>query len=508
MHQVKTQSHTKGSRQIRSRPITTVDAAYQKVPFRTTRNIRRGHIANGMRMVNHIERGKWEDAVAEMQQVVEQQGLNKANRFYQALDKAHALSMAVQKREQDLQAANEEMEATNEEMEATNEELQNTTEELKLASEYGRSLIEASLDPMVAIDSDGNITDVNTETEAITGRARADLFNSDFADYTTDPHAARAAYAEALKTGEVRNVPLSVRHTDGHTTPVLYNVSVYRNSAGDIMGVLASARDITEQKHQEEKLKGLLADLKGSQAQLVQAGKMTALGTMGAGIAHELNNPMMAIINFIQYCLKHTPEDDKRYRVLKDAERESRRVSEIVGDFLSFSRMDSEGEEGYEKESLKVILNRVLKLLSYRLMKDNVSLTQHIVRGTPKVWMKTNAIQQVLINLITNALDSLDKRDQREVHIDIRRKNKGVQLAITDTGCGIAKEEIDRIFDPFFTTKPVGRGTGLGLSVSHSIVEAHGGEIRCDTDPGKGSTFTILLPIEPPKGEPSTVVPA
>jgi len=137
--------------------------------------------------------------------------------------------------------------------------------------------------------------------------------------------------------------------------------------------ILLAIEDITEQKKTEQKLHKLLDELKGS-AQLMQAGKMSAVGTMTAGVAHELNNPMMSILNFIQYCIKHTTEDDKRYVVLKDAERESLRSSEIINNLLTFSRMEAEGTEDYQQESLSKVLDRISKLLAYRIKKDNVLL--------------------------------------------------------------------------------------------------------------------------------------
>ncbi|HUT42690.1 MAG TPA: HAMP domain-containing sensor histidine kinase, partial [Desulfobacterales bacterium] len=218
--------------------------------------------------------------------------------------------------------------------------------------------------------------------------------------------------------------------------------------------------------------------------------------TMTAGVAHELNNPMMSILNFIQYCTKHTTEDDRRYAVLKDAEHECKRSSEIINNLLTFSRMESEGKEEYKKEDLADILDRVFKLLSYRIKKDNVLLTHHFAKKTPAIWIKANNIQQVVFNLMNNAMDSLAKSKKKEIHVDIDREGESVQLTIADTGSGISPEHLENIYDPFFTTKPTGLGTGLGLSISHSIIKSHGGEIMCETRPGRGSKFKVLLPIE------------
>jgi len=258
-------------------------------------------------------------------------------------------------------------------------------------------------------------------------------------------------------------------------------------------------RELVQRLTKEElyaKLRESYEKLDQSTAKLMQAEKMSGVGTLVAGVAHELNNPIMGILNFVQYCLKHTAREDKRYAVLKDAEQEAGRSSDIVRNLLTFSRMEQEGQEEYEKESLSVIFDRVLKLLSYRVEKENISVTRNIAKGTPKIWMKINNIQQVVFNLFNNALDSLDKGKKKEVHVDIHREGESVQLVIADTGSGIPPEKLQKIFDPFFTTKPVGEGTGLGLSICHSIVKSHGGEILCESELGKGTTFRVLLPIE------------
>ena len=232
------------------------------------------------------------------------------------------------------------------------------------------------------------------------------------------------------------------------------------------------------------------------QTQLVQVEKMSALGTMAAGVAHELLNPMMGMLNFAQYCLKHTAEDDSRYPVLQDIERETRRCVDIVSNLTTFSHMEKQSEEGYQEESLATIIERVVKLLSYRIEKEHVSLTQWVAEGTPKIWMEVNGMQQVLLNLIGNALDAVMESQKKEIHVEVHREGDFVQLTVADSGCGLAPENLEKVYDPFFTTKPIGRGTGLGLTTSRGIIDSHGGNITCESELGVGTTFRILLPVE------------
>jgi two-component system NtrC family sensor kinase len=210
---------------------------------------------------------------------------------------------------------------------------------------------------------------------------------------------------------------------------------------------------------------------------------------------------MMGMLNFAQYCLKHTTEDDPRHPVLQDIERETRRCVDIVRNLTTFSRMGKQGEEEYQKESFATIIDRVVKLLSYRIEKEHVSLTRHVAKGTPKIWMQVNSMQQVLLNLISNALDVLMKSQKKEIHIEVHREGDFVQLTVADSGCGLAPENLEKIYDPFFTTKPVGQGTGLGLTTSRSIIDSHGGDITCESKLGVGTTFKILLPAETKGGE-------
>jgi len=251
-----------------------------------------------------------------------------------------------------------------------------------------------------------------------------------------------------------------------------------------------------ELKKAHEELKLTYEQLRESQAQLVQSEKVSALGILVAGVSHELDNPLMGILNFNDYCLKHTTEDDWRYQFLQDIQHETERCIDIVSNLLTFSHMEKVGEEAYQDESLAKIIDRVVNLLSYRIQKEKVSLTQHISENTPAIRLRVNAVQQVLLNLIDNALDALVGSQKKEIRIEVHPDGDFVSLTVADSGSGIAPKMLDKVYDPFFTTKPAGKGTGLGLSISRSLIESHGGDITCESKPGLGTTFEVLLPIE------------
>ncbi len=218
---------------------------------------------------------------------------------------------------------------------------------------------------------------------------------------------------------------------------------------------------------------------------------------MAASLAHEMNNPMMSILNYLQYYMKHTRNDDKNYGILQDALHETKRCIDFLNNLLTFIYMGV--EERYQKTSCGLLFDRVFKLLSYRIKTEGILIKQHIAEGTPDVWMKVNNIQQVFLNLITNALDAVKDKERKEITIDIKPEGENVQITVSDNGFGIAPENLGKIFNPFFTTKPAGKGTGLGLSIVKNIIIAHGGRISSESEHGLGSRFQILLPMEKPK---------
>ena len=377
--------------------------------------------------------------------------------------------------------------------------------------------LDAMADALMVMDTKMNLIRINQATVDLLGYTREDLMALDFFN-TIIPAQEHKKYFEEMEigmnTGKPRNFETLLRTKKGREVPVLFSGSISKGAPDEQLGFVGVARDITARKNAEEelarhrdhledmvvsrtvKLEETMAELKKSQAQLIEAEKIGALGTLTAGIAHELNNPMMGMLNFIQYCLKKMPEKGKLFEVLTDAEHETKRCIAIVNNLLTFSRIEKEGEEKYQKIKLASIFDRILRLLTYRIEKENVSIVKQIAENTPEIWIKPSNIQQVFLNLAGNALDALKESQKKEIRLDVRPRGEFVCVTVSDSGPGIDSEIFPKIFDPFFTTKSVGKGTGLGLSVSQSIVNSHGGEITCDSKVDNGSVFKILLPIE------------
>ncbi len=362
-------------------------------------------------------------------------------------------------------------------------------EALRQSEANVRNVINSNADGVIVLDRRASLLFLNPAAQALFGKKAEELVGEML----------------GFPTAAGETTELDIIRENGETA--VAEMRVVETEWEGESAYLATLRDITERNRAEEKLQQAHEELqqahrelRESQARLVQSEKMSAVGTLAAGLGHELNNPLMAMLNFSQYCLKHTSQDDRRYSVLRDIEHETMRCIAIVRNLLTFSHMEKENEESYQKVSCATVLDRVLKLLSYRIEAQRVLVTQHTAEGTPDVPMVANKMQQVFLNILSNSLDALGEREKKEIRIDVRRQGGFVQVAIADTGCGIPPEKLTKVFDPFFTTKPAGQGTGLGLSTSCALVEAHAGEMTCESEPGGGTTVRVSLPVERRRG--------
>jgi PAS domain S-box-containing protein len=225
-----------------------------------------------------------------------------------------------------------------------------------------------------------------------------------------------------------------------------------------------------------------------------QLDKMSALGRLTAGVAHELNNPLMGIINYVQYCLSETTGEDPLHEALHDIERETRRCIGIVQDLLTYARSSDEGGAFVDCDLWKLV-DRSLRLLDYRLRAEGVDLeVDKSAVDLPRLALKPDKFQQVIVNLLTNALDAMKGCDKAVLRIGCRLEGGWVSLCISDTGAGIPLAIRDQVFDPFFTTKAAGQGTGLGLPTCLGIVREHGGELSFTSRVGLGTTMTVRIP--------------
>ncbi len=237
-----------------------------------------------------------------------------------------------------------------------------------------------------------------------------------------------------------------------------------------------------------------------SETKLLQSEKQASIGKLAGGVAHEINNPLTGVVTFTHMLLKRKDLPEDARSDLETIAQETERVRKIVKGLLDFSR---QSQLDPEPTDINRLIRHTISLVENQALIKGVTFSLEHADGLPMITVDRNQMQSVFLNIIINALDATDTGGSIRISTSAKMRmaagkagQKGIEIAITDTGCGIPPEIMDKLFDPFFTTKDVGRGTGLGLSVSHGIVERHGGTILVQSKPQIGSTFFVWLPSD------------
>jgi len=257
---------------------------------------------------------------------------------------------------------------------------------------------------------------------------------------------------------------------------------------------LEKAQLYRDSQRQLEKLLSVLDELGRTQAQLIHSEKLASLGVLAGGVAHEINNPLMVILGRTELMLMDQDLTDDAKKNLETICHETERIARIVQNLLTFSRKSR--QEKIETVDVNDVLERTLMLSEHQLTVGNVHVHKEIDPNLPTIMANSGQLQQVFMNLIINAHHAMNDGGDLTVRTGTVPDDR-VFVEISDTGCGIAPEDINRIFDPFFTTKEEGKGTGLGLAVSRNIIDNHGGEIGVQSRLGLGTTFRLILPKVP-----------
>jgi two-component system NtrC family sensor kinase len=285
------------------------------------------------------------------------------------------------------------------------------------------------------------------------------------------------AYAAVLEGSQVDNLELQVLYGDGRVGQFSVNLSPMRDDQGHVASIVVVMSDVT--------------DAASLQSKLMHAEKMAAVGQLVSGVAHEVNNPLTAILGFADLLMENPEVPESARKDLRVILQEAQRTKQIVQNLLSFARQMPPQRKPLE---LNGILRRTIQLRAYDLQSRGVRVTENFRERLPYVIGDSHQLQQVFLNILNNAYDAVRERiDGPRIEISTAATEDQVEVSFRDNGCGISQPE--RIFDPFFTTKQVGEGTGLGLSICYGIVKEHGGEILCSNNAdGEGATFTIRLP--------------
>lgn len=379
-------------------------------------------------------------------------------------------------------------------------EIRKAQEKLLETSNYNRSLIEANLDFLVTINQDGIIGDVNAAAVMATGFSREELIGSRFESHFEDTDAANRGIQLVLETGSVKNYELSIKHKDGHATPVAYNASFYTDLRGKTVGIFAGARDLTELRRKENQLLELNHALEAAieheaaiHDQLVQAEKFAAMGRMLASVTHEINNPLQTISNCLYLITSDIPDKSQARQFLEMAISETGRISKLVAALKDVYRPRL--ENSFTPIYLPPLLDEIYNLIKLQLSERHVNwkVFSEIEPASEK-WVEgtEDQLKQVFINLSTNAIEAMQPEGGLlEVRLT-RGKSNEIGILFSDTGPGIDPKNVNKIFEPFFSTKS--QGLGLGLSICYEIIQRHNGHMDVSSVLGKGSTFEVWLP--------------
>ncbi len=372
---------------------------------------------------------------------------------------------------------------------------QEAEEAIRAASAYARSLIEASLDPLVTISPEGKITDVNQATEEATGIDRARLVGTDFSDYFTEPAKAREGYRQVFSQGLVVDYPLTLRHASGRLLEVLYNAAIYRNEAGEVQGVFAAARDITERKRAEQELARLNEELEQRvqerTAELERSNR--DLEDFAYISSHDLQEPLRKIANFSEMLARQYQGqlDEHGVRYFGYVTDGAKRMQDLINDLLNYSR-GGRAEIPLTPASLEDILKGTLNDL-HTVIKDSRAEISH--EPLPALQVNPHQLGQLLQNLLTNAIKFHGGQPPR-IHLAARQEDSEWVFSVRDYGIGFEPQYADGIFKVFkrLHSKEEYPGTGIGLAVCKKIVERHGGRIWAEAEPGRGATFYFTIP--------------
>jgi PAS domain S-box-containing protein len=360
------------------------------------------------------------------------------------------------------------------------------TEALKESQKFSTGLMENSPNPKSVLNPDTSIRYVNPAFEKLTGYKMAEVVGMK-APYPWWPKAERETMLKALKNA-MQSGGKKSEHVfykkNGEPVWVMLNSGpvIHRKK---LLYFLISWLDITDSKRAEEER----AELE-QKAHL--ASRLASVGEMASGIAHEINNPLTAVIGFAQLLMDNDlPEEIKEDLVI--IHKEAQRAAGVARNLLTFARKHAPSKQPTDVNS---IIEGVLTLRAYEQNVSNIQINTKLTPDLPNVLADYSQLQQVFINIILNAEAAmLEANNGGTLTITTQRFDHSIRASFADNGPGIDKENLNRIFDPFFTTKEVGKGTGLGLSVCHGIIAEHGGKIYARSKPGSGATFIVELPI-------------
>lgn len=360
------------------------------------------------------------------------------------------------------------------------EEQQLHTEELALLKEFNESIVESVNVGLLAVDEDGRVIRCNSPFEQMIGRDRDDVVGKrveDIFDQSFALNLDNILGKSRWHLTEIRNA-YKMHTFDAEGRSLILNVAVapLRSVSNQHTGAIIVLENVSSRVKLEETLQ--------------QSEKLSSIGLLAAGVAHEVNTPLTGVSSYTQMLLGMIPETDPKHALLQKMQRQTDRATNIVGNLLNFSRTGN--AEEFTDTDVNRLLNDTLQLLEPQLRKSNVEIEKEYSESLPAITASSGKLQQVFTNLILNARDAMFQGGT--ITLRTFAQDDVVMVEVSDTGEGIPEENLTKIFDPFFTTKGVGNGTGLGLAVTYGIVQEHAGSIEAISEPADGTTFRLTFP--------------
>ena len=378
-----------------------------------------------------------------------------------------------------------------------NKERENLEKKIKRAAEEWEATFNAITDSISIHDENNRIVRANKacanmfrmNQEEIIGKICHEVF-----------HGSKSLWANCLHK-EVQESKKTVTAEFFDSRLNIYielSVSSIFNDKSQLVATVHVAKDITKRKKEEQKLADAYQELKNAQEQLMQSSKMAAMGQLAAGISHELNQPLSGIKGFAQSALMDAPAGSVINKDLKKIVEQADRMDAIIKNIRFFAR---KSEFKMEELDINKPIEDSLMLLNEQLKVHNIRFRKDLDKDLPRIKGDSNQLQQVFLNLITNARDAIDIRNDPSggeliIKTALSEDKKSIEIFFEDSGCGIPGEDMENIFNPFFTTKSPDGGIGLGLSIVYRIIENHKGRIEAESKLGKGTVFKIALPVE------------
>ncbi|MBA4183984.1 MAG: PAS domain S-box protein [Acidobacteria bacterium] len=362
------------------------------------------------------------------------------------------------------------------------QEQEKRAEELELLKEFNESIVESVNVGLIAVDEGGRITRCNSTFEAMLdisreqtiGKLVEEIFDEGFA-----LNLENILGKSRWHLTEIRNAyKMLTTNRQGKTLVLNVAVAPLRSISNNQTGAIIVLENVTSRIKLEETLQ--------------QSEKLSSIGLLAAGVAHEVNTPLTGVSSYTQMLLGMIPETDPKHALLQKVQKQTDRASNIVGNLLNFSRTGNAAE--FTEIDLNKLLDDTLQLLEPQLRKSQVEIVKNYAELPPKIFGNAGKLQQVFTNLIINARDAMFGGGEITLTTDFENEDE-VVIEVTDTGSGIEPENLIKIYDPFFTTKGVGSGTGLGLAVSYGIVQEHAGTITATSEVGFGTTFRLVFPM-------------